>query len=100
MVARAHRSERKIVTVMFCDLVGFTGITERADPEDVDGLLHAFGALVREVTASFGGIVEKFIGDAAVAVFGVPSAHEDDPERAVRAGLRLVGEDGRHARAR
>ena len=90
IVAQAHRSERKIVTVMFCDLVGFTGITERADPEDVDGLLHAFGALVREVTASFGGIVEKFIGDAAVAVFGIPAAHEDDPERAVRAGLRLV----------
>jgi class 3 adenylate cyclase/tetratricopeptide (TPR) repeat protein len=90
IAAEGHRSERKIVTVMFCDLVGFTGITERADPEDVDDLLRAFGALVRDVTASFGGIVEKFIGDAAVAVFGVPAAHEDDPERAVRAGLRLV----------
>ena len=90
VVAPGHRSERRIVTVMFCDLVDFTGITERADPEDVDGMLRAFGALVREVIAAFGGIVEKFIGDAAVAVFGVPVAHEDDAERAVRAGLRLV----------
>ena len=90
VVASGHRSERRIVTVMFCDLVGFTGITERADPEDVDDLLRAFSALVREVTVAFGGIVEKFIGDAAVSVFGVPVAHEDDAERAVRAGLRLV----------
>ena len=90
IVAPGRRAERKIVTAMFCDLVGFTAISERADPEDVDGLLRAFSALVNEVTASFGGVVEKFIGDAAVAVFGVPAAHEDDPERAVRAGLRLV----------
>ena len=90
VVAAGRRSERKIITVMFCDLVGFTSITERADPEDVDELLRAFSALVREVTASFGGVVEKFIGDAAVAVFGIPVAHEDDPERAVRAGLRIV----------
>jgi class 3 adenylate cyclase/tetratricopeptide (TPR) repeat protein len=85
-----RRSVRRVVTVMFCDLVGFTGMTERADPEDVDASLHAFSVLVREVTAAFGGVVEKFIGDAAVAVFGVPVAHEDDAERAVRAGLRLV----------
>ena len=82
--------ERRLVTVVFCDLVGSTSLGERADAEDVDAFLRAFGAMVAEVAASFGGVVEKYIGDAAVAVFGVPVAHEDDAERAVRAGLRIV----------
>jgi class 3 adenylate cyclase/tetratricopeptide (TPR) repeat protein len=90
IVAPGRSSERRIVTALFCDLVGFTAFSESADPEDVDALLRAFGTLVREVSASFGGLVEKFIGDAVVAVFGVPVAHEDDPERAVRAGLRIL----------
>lgn len=87
---RGHRSERKIVTSLFCDLVGFTALSERADPEDVDHLLREFNALAGRVVRSYGGSVEKFVGDAVVAVFGVPVVHEDDPERAVRASLRLL----------
>ena len=82
--------ERKTVTTLFCDLVGFTAMGEQADPEDVDACLRTFGALAREVIERYGGSVEKFIGDAVVGVFGVPVVHEDDPERAVRAALRLV----------
>ena len=86
----AVAEERKVVTTLFCDLVGSTAMGEDADPEDVDALLRRYGAVARKVIESHGGTVEKFIGDAVVAVFGVPAAHEDDPERAVRAGLRLV----------
>ena len=86
----AHPEERKVVTTLFCDLVGSTALGEDADPEDVDALLRRYNALARQVVESYGGVVEKFIGDAVVAVFGVPAAHEDDPERAVRAGLRIV----------
>ena len=82
--------ERKTVTTLFCDLVGFTAMGEQADPEDVDACLRSFGALAREVIERYGGSVEKFIGDAVVGVFGVPVVHEDDPERAVRAALRLL----------
>ena len=82
--------ERKIVTTLFCDLVGSTAMGEAADPEDVDTMLRRYNALARRVVESHGGVVEKFIGDAVVAVFGVPAVHEDDPERAVRAGLRLT----------
>jgi class 3 adenylate cyclase/tetratricopeptide (TPR) repeat protein len=84
--------ERKVVTALFCDLVGFTASSESADPEDVDHMLNAYFAMARHIIESFGGAVEKFIGDAVVGVFGVPAAHEDDPERAVRAGLRIVEE--------
>lgn len=86
----ARAVERKVVTVLFCDLVGSTQMGESADPEDVDRLLREFSGLVRMVVAAHGGTLEKFIGDAAVAVFGVPVAHEDDPERAVRAALRIL----------
>jgi predicted ATPase/class 3 adenylate cyclase len=86
----AHPEERKVVTTLFCDLVGSTALGEDADPEDVDALLRRYNALARQVVESHGGTVEKFIGDAVVAVFGVPATHEDDPERAVRAGLKLV----------
>jgi class 3 adenylate cyclase len=82
--------ERKVVTTLFCDLVGFTSMAERTDPEDVDAVLRRYYAAAREVIESHGGTVEKFVGDAVVGVFGVPAAHEDDPERAVTAGLRLV----------
>ena len=84
----AHPEERKFVTTLFCDLVGSTALGEDADPEDVDILLRRYNALARETVESCGGVVEKFIGDAVVAVFGVPAAHEDDAERAVRAGLK------------
>ena len=84
--------ERRTVTTLFCDLVGFTALSERNDPELVDALLRRYYAAARQVVESYGGTVEKYIGDAVVAVFGVPTLHEDDPERAVRAGLRLVDE--------
>ncbi len=82
--------ERKVVTTLFCDLVAFTAMSEAADPEDVDAILRSYHAGARKVIESHGGTVEKFIGDAVVGVFGVPAVHEDDPERAVRAGLRIV----------
>jgi len=81
--------ERKVVTALFCDLVGFTATSESADPEDVDKMLAGYFAMARAAIEAFGGTVEKFIGDAVVGVFGVPAAHEDDSERAVRAGLRI-----------
>jgi class 3 adenylate cyclase/tetratricopeptide (TPR) repeat protein len=87
--ARPVAEERKIVTALFCDLVGFTATSESADPEDVDKMLAAYFEMARPAIEAFGGTVEKFIGDAVVGVFGVPAAHEDDPERAVRAGLRI-----------
>ena len=82
------------MSTLFCDIAGFTAMSERADPEDVDACLRGFGALAREVIERFGGSVEKYIGDAVVGVFGVPVVHEDDPERAVRAGLRLLDKIG------
>jgi class 3 adenylate cyclase/tetratricopeptide (TPR) repeat protein len=82
--------ERKVVTVLFCDLVGFTGASEATDPEDVKARLRPYHAMLRREIERFGGQVEKFIGDAVMAVFGVPLAKEDDAERAVRASLRIV----------
>ncbi len=88
-----HRSqERRTVTTLFCDLVGFTSLSEHNDPELVDAFLRRYYSVARQAIESYGGSVEKFIGDAVVAVFGVPTLHEDDPERAVRAGLRLIDE--------
>jgi class 3 adenylate cyclase len=81
------RHERKLVTVVFCDLVGFTGRAESMDPEDVRVLLSDFHGHVRDELQRYGGTVEKFIGDAVVAVFGAPTVHEDDAERAVRAAV-------------
>ena len=88
-IAPAARTERRLITTLFCDLVEFTAMAERSDPEDVDALLRPFYALARGVIEQHGGVVEKFVGDAVVGVFGVPRAHEDDPERAVRAAVRL-----------
>ena len=88
-IAPAARTERRLITTLFCDLVEFTAMAERSDPEDVDALLRHFYALARAVIEQHGGVVEKFVGDAVVGVFGVPRAHEDDPERAVRAAVRL-----------
>ena len=81
------KQERKVVTVLFADLVGFTSRAETMDPEDVDALLTSYHSRVRGELERYGGTVEKFIGDAVMAVFGAPVAHEDDPERAVRAAL-------------
>ena len=85
----AAREERKVVTVLFCDLVGFTAKAEQLDPEDVRAVLGPYHARVRTELERHGGTVEKFIGDAVMALFGAPVAHEDDPERAVRASLAI-----------
>ncbi len=82
--------ERKIVSVLFVDLVGFTNRSDKADPEDVRGTLRLFHERVKADIERFGGTVEKFIGDAVMAVFGAPVVHEDDAERAVRSGLRIL----------
>ncbi len=89
------RDERRIVTVIFVDLVGFTARAERLDPEEVRAVLAPYHDRVRREIESFGGVVEKFIGDAVMGVFGAPVAHGDDAERAVRAALvvrDIVGE--------
>src|SRR5688572_14503104 len=83
------REERKVVSVLFCDLVGSTARAERADPEDVRAFLSSYHEQVKAELERFGGTVEKFIGDAVMALFGAPVAHEDDPERAVRAALAI-----------
>src|SRR5438067_3463017 len=83
------REERKVVTILFADIVGSTARAERLDPEDVRAALSSYYARVRSELERYGGTVEKFIGDAVMAVFGAPIAHEDDPERAVRAALAI-----------
>jgi len=83
----AGREERKVVTAVFVDLVGSTARAEQLDPEDVRALLRRYHETLRRALEGYGGTVEKFIGDAVVAVYGAPTAHEDDPERAVRAAL-------------
>ena len=82
--------ERKVVSVLFVDLVGFTSRSDHADPEDVRATLRPYHERVKADIERFGGTVEKFIGDAVMAVFGAPVAHEDDAERAVRAALRIL----------
>src|ERR1051325_9407977 len=86
---RAPHEERKVVTVLFADLVGFTSTAERLDPEEGRAILQPYHARLKTELERYGGTVEKFIGDAAMAVFGAPVAHEDDPERAVRAALAI-----------
>jgi class 3 adenylate cyclase/tetratricopeptide (TPR) repeat protein len=83
------REERKVVTVLFADLVGFTSRAEQMDPEDVRAILEPYHGHLRTELERYGGTVEKFIGDAVMALFGAPVAHEDDPERAVRAALAI-----------
>jgi class 3 adenylate cyclase/tetratricopeptide (TPR) repeat protein len=83
-------AERRLVTVLFADLVGSTTLAEDRDPEETRALLNRYFETTSDVIGRYGGTVEKFIGDAVMAVWGVPTAHEDDPERAVRAALELV----------
>src|SRR5262249_44123667 len=85
----AALEERKVVTVLFADLVDFTATAERLDPEDIRAFLMPYYGHIRSELERFGGRVEKFIGDAVMALFGAPVAHEDDPERAVRAALAI-----------
>jgi class 3 adenylate cyclase/tetratricopeptide (TPR) repeat protein len=82
-------TERKLVTVLFCDLVGSTALGERLDAEALQSVQHAYFNRMRAVVEQFAGTVEKFAGDAVVAVFGVPTLHEDDAERAVRCALEM-----------
>ncbi len=85
----APSEERRLVTIVFADLAGFTQRSDRADPEDVRRILLPFHELAKEEIERFGGTLDKFIGDAAMGVFGAPIAHEDDAERAVRAALAI-----------
>ncbi len=82
--------ERKVVSVLFVDLVGFTARSDHADPEDVRATLRVYHELLKREIERHGGTVEKFVGDAVMAVFGAPVGHEDDAERAVRAALRIA----------
>ena len=90
LAAAAAGQERRVVTALFCDLVGSTSLGERTDPEELDHLLARYYELASGAIAREGGTVEKFIGDAVVALFGYPIAHEDDPSRALRASLEIV----------
>ncbi|MDL2335694.1 MAG: adenylate/guanylate cyclase domain-containing protein, partial [Chloroflexota bacterium] len=83
-------AERRLVTVLFADLVGFTSVAQDLDPEDTREFLTRYFDLTRTIVERYGGTVEKFIGDAVMAVWGAPMAHEDDAERAVRAALEIV----------
>ena len=83
-------AERRLVSVLFADLVGFTPFSEARDAEDVREALTRYFGIATEMITRHGGVVEKFIGDAVMAVWGTPTTHEDDAERAVRAGLELV----------
>jgi class 3 adenylate cyclase/tetratricopeptide (TPR) repeat protein len=87
--AAGAREERKVVTVLFADLVGFSARAEPLDPEDVRALARPFHDLLRREVETYGGTLARIVGDAGMAVFGYPAAHEDDPERAVRAGLAI-----------
>ena len=82
--------ERKVITALFTDIVGSTASAEQLDPEDVHARLQPYYARLRRELEAYGGTVEKFIGDAVVAIFGAPVAHEDDPERAIRAALAIT----------
>ncbi|MGH2446261.1 MAG: adenylate/guanylate cyclase domain-containing protein [Candidatus Limnocylindria bacterium] len=93
--AATPATERRRVSVLFADLVGFTTLSEKSDAEDVRELLGRYFEACRDVVERYGGTVEKFIGDAVMAVWGTPTAQEDDAERAVRAALELV-ESVRH----
>ena len=91
----AADAERRQLTVMFCDLVGSTALAARLDPEDLREVLAAYHRALADVVRSFDGFVAKYMGDGVLVYFGYPRAHEDDAERAVRAGLRVIGAVGR-----
>src|SRR3984893_11868749 len=84
-------AERRQLTVMFCDLVGSTALAARLDPEDLREVIGAYHRAVAEIVAGFDGFVAKYMGDGVLIYFGYPRAHEDDAERAVRAGLGVIG---------
>ena len=81
--------ERRLITALFADLAGFTGLAEALDPEDLRAVVARFYALIANEAQRFGGTTEKYAGDAALVIFGLPEVHEDDAERAVRAALTM-----------
>ncbi|MHB8694750.1 MAG: adenylate/guanylate cyclase domain-containing protein [Solirubrobacteraceae bacterium] len=89
-MAQAPVRERRQVSVLFCDLVEFTNFSESRDPEDVRDVLGHYFAAARRIVGAYGGTIEKFIGDAVMALWGAPVAREDDAERSVRAGIGIV----------
>jgi class 3 adenylate cyclase len=89
VVQRPAEGERKFVTVLFTDVVGSTSMREELDPEQIAELMNGAFAFMSAAVAKYGGTVARLMGDAILAFFGAPSAHEDDPERAVRAGLEI-----------
>jgi class 3 adenylate cyclase len=91
----AHTPERRQLTVMFCDLVGSTALSTKLDPEDLRALVGSYHRTVNEAVAAYDGFVAKYMGDGVLAYFGYPRAHEDDAERAIRAGLRAIDGVGR-----
>ena len=93
-ISPEDRAERRQVTVMFSDLVGSTALSARMDPEDLREVISAYQKSVAETVQRFGGLVAKYMGDGVLIYFGYPQAHEDDAERAVRAGLELVAAVG------
>ncbi|HKM68849.1 MAG TPA: AAA family ATPase [Stellaceae bacterium] len=93
--AVAQTAERRQLTVMFCDLVGSTALSTRFDPEDLREIIAAYHRAVAQIVAGFDGFVAKYMGDGILVYFGYPSAHEDDAERAVRAGLGIIDVVGR-----
>ena len=90
-----REAERRQLTVLFCDLVGSTELAARLDPEDLRAVIGAYHRCTAAVVERFEGHVAKYLGDGVLAYFGWPQAHEDDAERAVRAGLQLVEDVGR-----
>jgi class 3 adenylate cyclase len=88
--AKMDTAERRQITVMFSDLVGSTALSGRMDPEDLREIISSYQKVVADTVQRFGGFVAKFMGDGVLVYFGYPQAHEDDAERAVRAGLDLV----------
>ena len=86
-----HTAERRQLTVMFCDLVGSTALSARLDPEDMRAILGSYHKAVAKAVQDHDGFVAKYMGDGVLAYFGYPTAHEDDAERAVQAGLAVIG---------
>ncbi|HEU0215326.1 MAG TPA: adenylate/guanylate cyclase domain-containing protein, partial [Stellaceae bacterium] len=91
------QAERRQLTVMLCDLVGSTPLATRFDPEDLREIVGAYQRCVADTIARFGGFVAKYMGDGVLIYFGYPEAHEDDAERAVRAGLAVIDAVGQLA---
>ncbi len=89
-LAPLETEERRIVTILFADMTGSTAIADRMDPEEVRLLMAGYFGVMEQVIHRHGGTIEKFIGDAVMAVFGIPVAHEDDPDRAARAALEIL----------